>query len=55
MSSEASECPRPQFFGAIIMQRLKAAVHRLRVGAIIAEFNMDGNQYALTVDALRTR
>ena len=29
-----------------------AAVHWLRVGEIIAEFNMDGYQYALTADAL---
>ena len=34
---------------------VKAAVHWLRVSAIIAEFNMGGYQYALTADALRTR
>ena len=36
-------------------QRLLAAVHWLCVGAIIAEFNIGGYQYALTPDALRTR
>ena len=34
---------------------LKLAVHWLRVGAIVVEFNMGGYQYALTADALRTR
>ena len=32
-----------------------AAVHWLRVGKIITEFNKGGYQYALTADALRTR
>ena len=34
---------------------VKTAFHWLRVGAIIAEFNMGSYQYALTVDSLRTR
>ena len=34
---------------------VKVAVHWLRVGAIIAEFNMGGYQYPLTADALSQR
>ena len=47
-SSETGSCGEMQVKVAASNSALKVAVHWLRGGAIIAEFNMGGYQYALS-------